>query len=261
LLKLYPVKAERVGAEFDLVGVIESRAGRRLRDGDLLVVSSKYVAISEGRTVKLEGVKPSSRAKELAKRFRMDQRLCEVILRESDAVIGGIPGFILATHDGLLTPNAGIDKSNIAHGKVVLYPRRPELSARRIRDALKFDLGVEVAVVICDSRLMPTRRGTVGVSLAAAGLEAVVDLRGKADLFGNVLRVTSQAIADDISSAAQLLMGEADEATPMVVVRGLDRRLLGDRVYPSVKFSIPIDEDVYLRSLGYVSFDSEHIHF
>ena len=104
--------------------------------------------------------------------------------------------------------------------------------------------------MICDSRLMPTRRGTVGAALAASGLEAVVDLRGKTDLFGNILRVTSQAIADDLSSSAQLLMGESDEATPMVLIRGLDDNPLRNVIYSSSTLSIPMDEDVYLRSLG-----------
>jgi coenzyme F420-0:L-glutamate ligase len=261
LLTLLPVKVERAGGRFGLVDVIERLAGKTLRDGDVLVISSKYVAIAEGRIVRLGGVKVGREAKAMAKQFRMDGRLCELVLRESDAILGGISGFILASHDGLLTPNAGIDKSNVGHGTVVLYPRRPELSAGRIRDALRFDLGVEVAVVICDSRLMPSRRGTVGVSLASAGLEAIVDLRGKKDLFGNVLRVTSQAVADDLSSAAQLLMGESDEATPMVIVRGVDRALLRDEIYPSKKFSIPLDDDVYLRSIGFVKPDSNHIHF
>lgn len=261
LLTLYPVKAERVSARFELVDLIEKLLAKSLRNGDVLVVSSKFVAISEGRIVALDRVRPSAKAKELAKTFRMDRRLCELVLRESDTIVGGIPGFILASHEGLLTPNAGIDKSNIRHGMVVLYPRKPELSAKRIREAIKFDLGVDVAVIICDSRLMPTRRGTVGVSLAAVGLEAIVDLRGKEDLFGNVLRVTSQAIADDLSSSAQLLMGESDEATPMVVIRGLNRSLLRDTMYSSLRFSIPIDEDVYLRSLGYGRLKSGHIHF
>jgi coenzyme F420-0:L-glutamate ligase len=180
----------------------------------------------------------------------MDERLCELILRESDLILGGIPGFLLTSHEGLLTPNAGIDKSNVEHGMVALYPRRPESSARRIRDALRFDLGIDIGVVICDSRLMPSRRGTVGVALAAVGFRAIVDVRGKDDLFGNVLRVTSQALADDLSSSAQLLMGESDEATPMVLIRGLDLSLLGDTSYPPLKFSISTGEDVFLRSLS-----------
>jgi coenzyme F420-0:L-glutamate ligase len=251
LLALTPVVVRPKSSRFDVVSLIEERLGGRVRDGDVLVISSKFVAVSEGRVVKLGSVRAGQRAKQLAARLRMDERLCELVLRESDEIVGGIPGFLLASRDGLLTPNAGIDKSNVKHGSVVLYPRRPELSAWRIRGALKFSRGVSVGVVICDSRLSPTRRGTIGVAVASSGIEAVLDMRGWKDLFGNVLKVTSQSIADDLSSAAEILMGESDEATPIVLVRGLSRRLLRNTEYGGRRFSISMDEDVYLRSLGY----------
>jgi coenzyme F420-0:L-glutamate ligase len=234
------------------VHLIERHLGKVLRDKDALVISSKYLAISEGRTVALKKVRPSAKAKELAHSCHMDERLCELILRESDMLVGGVPGFLLTLREGLLTPNAGIDKSNIEHGMVVLYPRRPEVSAERIRDSIKYDLGIDIAVVVCDSRLTPTRRGTIGVALATAGLESILDLRGKRDLFGNVLKVTSQAIADDISSSAQLLMGESNDGVPIVMVRGLNENLFKNRTYAPLRFSIPMDECVYMRSMGYI---------
>jgi coenzyme F420-0:L-glutamate ligase / coenzyme F420-1:gamma-L-glutamate ligase len=251
LLTLTPVVVRPKSSRFDVVPLIEERLGGSLRDGDVLVISSKFVAVSEGRVVRLGSVRAGQRAKQLAAGNRMDERLCELVLRESDEIVGGIPGFVLASKSGVLTPNAGIDKSNVKHGSVVLYPRRPELSAWRIREALKFSRGVSVGVVICDSRLSPTRRGTTGVAVASSGIEAVLDMRGRKDLFGNVLKVTSQSVADDLSSAAEILMGESDEATPIVLVRGLSRRLLRNTEYGGMRFSIPMDEDVYLRSLGY----------
>ncbi len=251
LLTLTPVVFQAKGAKFDVVSLIDHRLGGRLRDGDVLVISSKFVAVSEGRAVKLSSVVARDKAKELASRYAMDPRLCELVLRESDEILGGIPGFILASKEGLLTPNAGIDKSNVRHGSVVMYPRRPEVSAWRIREALKFSRGVSVGVVICDSRLSPTRRGTTGVAVASSGIEAVVDMRGRADLFGNVLKVTAQGMADDLSSAAEILMGESDEATPIVLVRGLKRSILKNTEYPGRRFAIPMDECVYLRSLDH----------
>ncbi len=251
MLTLSPVAVQAKSSRFDLAGLIEEKLGGSLRDGDVLVISSKFVAVSEGRVVKLGTVRPGERANELAAKHRMDARLCELVLRESDEVIGGIPGFLLASKDGLLTPNAGIDKSNVKHGRVVLYPRRPEVSAWRIREALKFSMGVSVGVVICDSRLSPTRRGTTGVAVAASGIEAVFDMRGRADLFGNVLKVTAQGLADDLSSAAEVLMGESDESVPIVVVRGLDRRLLRETEYGGKRFAISAEDCVYLRSLGF----------
>jgi len=251
LLSLSPLVVGRMSSPFDIVSLIEDGVGARLRDGDVLVISSKFVATSEGRVVTLDSVKPGEEAKGLAAKFAMDPRLCELVLRESDEILGGIPGFILASKGGLLTPNAGIDKSNVKHGAVVLYPRRPEASAWRIREALRFSRGISIGVVICDSRLSPTRRGTTGVAVASSGVEAVLDMRGRADLFGNVLRVTAQGVADDLSSAAEILMGESDEATPIVLVRGLKGNLLKDTEYGGKRFAIPMDECVFLRSLGY----------
>jgi coenzyme F420-0:L-glutamate ligase/coenzyme F420-1:gamma-L-glutamate ligase len=250
LIALFPVAVPTKSSKFDIVELIDSEIGSRLVDSDVIVVSSKFVAISEGRVVRLATVRAGAKAKELGARHRMDPRLCELVLRESDEVLGGIPGFLLASKDGLLTPNAGIDKSNIRHGMVVLYPRRPEASARRIREALKFSRGVSIGVVICDSRLSPTRRGTTGVAVAASGIEAVLDMRGKSDLFGNVLKVTSQALADDLSSAAEVLMGESDEAIPIVLVHGVATQMLRDVEYDGRRFAIGIDEDVFLRSLA-----------
>ncbi len=252
LLSLWRIKTPRMDSEFDLVNLIDKLAGPNLKDGDVLVISSKFVGISEGRIVRLNTVNVSARAKDLSAKYAISPELSELIIRESDHVIGGVPGFILALKNGLLAPNAGIDKSNIAHGSVVLYPRRPLESALLIRSALKFSRGVNVGVVICDSRLMPTRRGTTGVAIAASGLRGIRDLRGKRDLFGNVLRVTSQAIADDLSSAAQLAMGESDEASPMVIVRGVgDRAIIMEANYDSGDFAIPTEQCVYMRSLGY----------
>jgi coenzyme F420-0:L-glutamate ligase len=251
LLRLRGIKVPPVSSRFDIDGVIEKLVGV-LHEGDILVFSSKFLAISQGRIADLKTVKVTPRADDLGGRYRIDPRLCELIIRESDEVLGGVPGFLLAVRDGLLTPNAGIDKSNITHGKVVLYPWHPEILAERIRESIMFASGISVGVVICDSRLSPTRRGTIGVAIAASGLRAVLDVRGKRDLFGNVLKVTSQAIADDLSSAAELLMGESDEGTPMIIVSGLGKKL-GRAEYPSRRFSIPMDECVYIRSLGHTN--------
>jgi len=250
-MTLIPVPAAAMSSRFDITDFVDRALGRGVRDGDVIVVSSKFVAVSEGRIVKLKSVHPGRLAKKLGAEHRMDPRLCELVLRESDELIGGIPGFLLTSRDGLLTPNAGIDKSNVRHGAVVLYPRRPEVSAWMIREALRFSRGVSVGVVICDSRLSPTRRGTTGVAVAASGIEAVQDMRGRVDLFGNVLKVTAQGIADDLSSAAEVLMGESDEAVPVVLVRGLRKDLLSDTEYEGHRFAIAMDECVYLRSLGF----------
>ena len=251
MLTLSPVVVRARDSEFDLVELVEETLGDRLSDGDVVVISSKFVAVSEGRVIRLQAVRPGAKAKELALKFKMDPKLCELVLRESDELIGGIPGFLLTSKDGILTPNAGVDKSNVEHGNVVLYPRRPEMSAWKIREALRFSRGVSIGVVICDSRLSPTRRGTTGVAVATSGIEAVIDMRGRADLFGNVLKVTAQGVADDLSSAAEILMGVWDVSTHIVLVRGLKRSALKETEYGSRKFAISTGNCVYLRSFGY----------
>ena len=249
MITMRAFKTERRSSSFDIHQLIDGLVGSELKDGDVLVLSSKFVAISEGRVVSLESVAPGTRARQLAQKYGMQPELCELIIKESERVIGGVEGFILTVKDGLLAPNAGIDKSNIEHGRVVLYPKDPLRSAQGIADAVMLRRGVRIGVVISDSRLMPTRMGTVGVSLAAVGIQGVRDMRGKPDLFGNQLRVTRQAIADDLCSAAQLVMGEADEGSPLVLVRGLDPAHMGDHSYSTRDFAIPTDQCVYMRSL------------
>ena len=244
-----PVRTPRKSGRFNLGDLVDRVVGEELRDGDILVVSSKFIAVSEGRIADLRTVVPSREAFATAKRLGMPPELCELVIRESDAIIGGVSGFMLAVKEGLLTPNSGIDKSNIEHGKVVLYPSNPLESAATLVEEVRFRRGVDVGVVVSDSRLMPTRKGTVGVALAAAGFEAILDLRGRSDLFGGVLKVTSQAIADDLCSGAQVVMGEADEAVPIVLVRGLPTRR--GRNYRMSSFAVDPEQCVYMRSLGY----------
>jgi coenzyme F420-0:L-glutamate ligase/coenzyme F420-1:gamma-L-glutamate ligase len=244
-----PIRTPRKSAPFNLGELVDASVGSELLDGDILVVSSKFIAVSEGRVVELRTVVPSNRAASVSKRLNISPELCELVIRESDDVIGGVSGFMLTLKEGLLTPNAGIDKSNIEHGKVVLYPRNPLESAAALVEEMRFRRGVEIGVVVSDSRLMPTRKGTVGVALAAAGMDAVVDLRGKPDLFGNVLKVTSQAVADDLCSGAQVVMGEANESVPIVLVRGLMTN--AGRGYRMSSFAVDPEQCVYMRSLGY----------
>jgi coenzyme F420-0:L-glutamate ligase len=244
-----PIRTPRKSASFSLGELVDRLVGSELRDCDILVVSSKFIAVSEGRVVDLGTVFPGEQAVLESKRLNIAPELCELIIRESDDVVGGVNGFMLTLKEGLLTPNAGIDKSNIEHGKVVLYPRSSVESAMALVDEVKFRRGVDVGVVVSDSRLMPTRKGTVGVALAAAGMEAIIDLRGKPDLFGNVLKVTSQAVADDLCSGAQIIMGEANESIPIVLVRGLTTRV--GRSYRMSSFAVDPEQCVYMRSLGY----------
>ena len=210
-------------AAFDLVSTLVGSldaAGETLRDGDVLAVSSKYAAIAEGRVIALDDLVISPEAADLAERYQMNPRIAQLVVQEADHIFGGIPGFLLTFKDGILSPNAGIDRSNLPGGFAVLFPKDPYATAEALRQAIRERLGADIGVILTDSWLMPGRLGTTGVALATAGFRPIQDERGKADLFGNPMIVTQRGIADQICAAAQLVMGERDEATPFVIVRG-----------------------------------------
>lgn len=208
----------------DMAAHILAAAGRSecrgLRMGDIVVVAESAVATAEGRVTKLPDIEPSAEALRLAETYQMDPRLVEVVLRESDRVVGGIPGFLLCMKNGTLLPNAGIDASNAPSGSVVLLPVDPDASAARIRAGIAEQAGVDVGVIVADSRTHAMRLGCSGVAIGCSGIPSVLDERGKQDLFGRELEVTKRAVADCIASAAELVMGEANECVPAVVVRG-----------------------------------------
>jgi coenzyme F420-0:L-glutamate ligase/coenzyme F420-1:gamma-L-glutamate ligase len=202
-------------------------AGESLRDGDVLVLAQKIVSKAEGRVVRLDAVTASPRAIELGKQCDKDPRLVELILSEAAEVVRTRPGVIVVQHRlGFVLANAGIDRSNVepepdAAESVLLLPRDPDGSAQRLRAALKAATGADAAVIVNDSLGRAWRNGTVGTALGAAGLPALADLRGRPDLFQRALQTTEVGVADEIAAAASLMMGQADEGRPIVLVRGL----------------------------------------
>jgi coenzyme F420-0:L-glutamate ligase len=210
----------------DLAGVLLDAVARTdagaFRDGDVVVVAETAVATVEGSVIALDSVEPSAEAAALGARYSLDPRVAQVVLDESDRVVGGIDGFLLCLKNGTLLPNAGVDASNAPPGHVTPLPRDPDGSASRLRAELERRAGVRLGVVVADSRTHAMRLGCSGVAIGCAGIRAVVDERGRTDLYGRVLEVTKRAVADNIVSAAELVMGEADEAVPAALVRGLD---------------------------------------
>ncbi|HEX3952466.1 MAG TPA: coenzyme F420-0:L-glutamate ligase [Stellaceae bacterium] len=195
-------------------------------DGDVLVVAQKIVSKSENRIVDVATIEPSEQAVALAAEVDKDPRFVEVVLSESRRVVRHRPNLMIVEHRlGYVMANAGIDHSNVAPAdgidRVLLLPVDPDGSAEALRQALAGASGKKVAVIISDSFGRPFRRGTVGIALGAAGLPAVIDWRGHPDLFGRILEVTETGFADEIAAAASLVQGQAAEATPIVLVRGL----------------------------------------
>jgi coenzyme F420-0:L-glutamate ligase / coenzyme F420-1:gamma-L-glutamate ligase len=208
-----------------LGAAIERRLGEPAR-GDVLVVAQKIVSKAEGRYVDLARVAPGAEAQRLARETEKDPRLVQVILDESRRVVRHRPGVLIVEHRlGYVMANAGVDRSNIdpAIGAepVLLLPCDPDASAASLHKELGARFGVAPAVIVSDSFGRAWRCGTTGVALGAAGLPALMDLRGQPDLYGRALRVTETGFADEIAAAASLLMGQADEAVPAVLLRGL----------------------------------------
>jgi coenzyme F420-0:L-glutamate ligase / coenzyme F420-1:gamma-L-glutamate ligase len=223
-------------------------AGLALQDGDILAVAQKIISKAEGRQVRLADVEPGPRAVELAVQTAKDPRLVELILRESTSVSRLRPGVLIVRHRlGFTSANAGIDRSNVEldgadEEAVLLLPLDPDASARRLREAIRTEQGVAVGVIIADSHGRPFRLGTVGVAIGVAGLPALWDRRGEPDLYGFRLQHTDVGLADEIAAAAGLLMGQAAEGLPAVLMRGLHLPPGDGRATDLVR---PIEQDLY----------------
>lgn len=201
-----------------------TQADLTLQTDDVVAIAQKVVSKAEGRLVDLSTVEPSKRALEVAEQTQKDARLVELILQESDEISRMRPGLLIVRHKlGFTSANAGIDRSNVAQGDdetVLLLPKDPDESAWQLREAWQELWGVDVGVIITDSHGRPFRIGNVGVAIGVAGFSAIWDRRGELDLFGYELQHTFVAVADELASAAGIIMGQASEGIPVVIIRG-----------------------------------------
>jgi coenzyme F420-0:L-glutamate ligase/coenzyme F420-1:gamma-L-glutamate ligase len=230
--RLELVAVEGIGAirPKDDLGRILVDALRAMRlppaDGDILVVAQKIVSKAEDRFVLLDSIEPSPRAIELARQCGKDARLVEVILSESRELLRVAPGLIVVEDvRGLVLANAGVDRSNVEpdeshHERVLLLPKDPDASAAALRRRIRELSGADVGVVVNDSLGRAWRLGIVGTAIGVSGLPALVDRRGEPDLQGRRLEITEVGLADELAAAASMLMGQAAEGRPVVLVRG-----------------------------------------
>ncbi len=201
----------------DLAKIVVERA--RLEEGDIVVFASTIVAKAEGRRYLLDTAKPTPQAEELALLNKEDPKFIQFVLDNSTRVLMKHP-LLVQTVYGNVCINAGIDRSNTESGYILPLPEDSDRSARQIRDQILKLSGKKVAVIITDTNGRSFRDGQIGVAVGCAGIAALHDRRGDVDLFGHELKITIQAITDEVAACANMLMGEANEGTPIAVIRG-----------------------------------------
>jgi coenzyme F420-0:L-glutamate ligase/coenzyme F420-1:gamma-L-glutamate ligase len=214
-----------IGEGDELAAMIEDRFP--VRDGDVVCIASTVISKSEGRARRLEEYSPSARAEEIAERLDKEPEFVQAVLEESVEVLLDRPFLLVATKFGHIGVNAGIDRSNVGGGRILLLPENPTASADRIRRGLQKDC----AVIVTDTCGRPFRCGVAGAAIGWSGIAALRDWRGERDLEGRELEITLEAIVDEIAGMANLLMGEGGDGTPVVVVRGLELPRSGGRIF------------------------------
>jgi coenzyme F420-0:L-glutamate ligase/coenzyme F420-1:gamma-L-glutamate ligase len=227
------------------------RNGLEIEDGDIIVVAQKILSKAEGRIVNLKEVVPSEKAKEIAEKTGKSPKFVELVLRETRDVVKA-SGEILLVEDvrGLVCINAGIDKSNVeGESNFALLPEDPDASAEKCRKEIKRLTGKNVAVIICDTYSRPFRRGQVNFAIGLAGIKPFKDYRGKRDLYGYILKVKNVAVVDEIAAAAELLMGQGEEATPVVIFKGLRGVVEFCEKSSAKELKIGKDEDLFREAL------------
>ena len=218
VLEIIPIKIQKeIGIDANFVDLILESS--EINDGDILVFSQKIVSKNEGRMLSLSSVNPSLLANGIANSYGKDPRLIELILSESERIVRMENGIIIVkTKHGFVCANAGIDESNVQDGYVTLLPKDPDKSAILLKERIEQKTGKNISVIISDTFGRPFRLGQTDVAIGIAGLEPILDYNGKPDTFGKIMRVTAIAVADEICSASELVMGKVEKC-PIAIVR------------------------------------------
>jgi coenzyme F420-0:L-glutamate ligase len=248
-MRLYAVKIRLVKTGDNLAEVILEalkEQNLQLEDGDILALASKIVAYAEQRLIKLSEVKPSEKARKLAREFSLQPEFAELIIREADEIYGGVEKAVLTLKNGFLTANAGIDNKNTPPGFAVLWPNDARRWAKYFKEEIERRTGTKIAILIVDSGLIPLKIGTIGLALGVAGFKPIKDRRGEKDIYGKSVIITRHAIADDLASAAHLLMGEVAEQTPVVLIKEAPIDFDNDAVYGGTEMMIPFKECIFM---------------
>ncbi len=233
----------------DNIGKLVYEASKKqstpIQENDVIVVTHVAVSKAEGNVVNLDQVTPSPRAREVAKKVEKDPAMVEVILRETKEVVRmGQNSLITETRSGIVCANAGVDRSNVLGDRnVALLPEDSDASARRIRLEIVRLTGYNVAVIISDTHGRPLRMGEINVAIGVSGFKPIRDRRGEKDLFGYVLHVKQTCIADELASAAELVIGQASEGIPAAIIRGYNYKI--DQEASAKELARPKEKDMF----------------
>lgn len=233
----------------DLVEVILNSADgkKKPRNKDVIIVASSVVSTAQDRIRKIAETNPSELAKKLAEDSGLEEKLVEIIIQEADEILGSSEKCVITIRDGMLRINAGVDRTNVPAGHALLIPKDPDRTAAKLREEFEEEAGKKLGVIISDSHVHPLRLGTTGQAIGSSGLKEALDCRNREDLYGRKLQITFRGIGDQLAAAAQLVMGEADESIPAVIIRGVDAAF-SDK--PGESLKMPPEECVYSKFYG-----------
>jgi len=250
VVQIIPIKGLPIIREGDKLSKLICDAAKKqntsIQKDDIIIITHVVVSRVEGDTVNLDTVTPSEFAKKIAKKSDKDPALVEVVLQESESIIRMRNGALITlSKHGFICANSGVDKSNVPGERIVaLLPKNPDESARRIRQEIKRQTGKTVAVIISDTHGRPLRDGEINVAIGVAGIMPIRDRRGEKDLFNYILKVKRTAVADELASAAELVIGQADEAIPVAIIRGY--RYLKSEEATSKDMIRPLEKEFFL---------------
>ncbi|UCD39977.1 MAG: coenzyme F420-0:L-glutamate ligase [Candidatus Bathyarchaeota archaeon] len=242
-----PTKLIRTGDNLaDVILDAANGQGLEIEDKDLLAIASKALAVSEKRLVELSSIKPSRRAMRLAKKYELEPNFVEVVLQEAEKAYGGATKTLLTLKNNMLVANAGVDRKNAPEGHVILWPLNPHESAERIRREILTKTGRQVGVLIVDSGISPLRMGTTALAIGVAGFKPIKDCRVERDVYGKRIHITRHALADDLASAAHLVMGETTARIPAVLIKNAPV-ILSEECDPN-SMTIPAEQCLFMES-------------
>lgn len=249
-MQLFALSTKLIKPGDSLVDVILEAAKRHrleIEERDLLAIASKAVAMAQKRLVKLSSIEPSEKAKVFAEKYDLEPSFVEIVLREAEKVYGGVSKTLLTLKNNMLVANAGVDHKNAPEGHAILWPLAPHKSAEKIRREILAKTGKHVGVLIIDSRITPLRMGTTALAIGIAGFKPTKDCRVERDLYDKRIHITRHAVADDLASAAHLLMGETTARTPFVLIKNAPVNF-GEEFDPN-SVVIPAEQCLFMQSL------------